>query len=48
MVRVIEVIYEDGVFKPLQKIDLPEKTRGQVIIKEKFLEDDIDEIYRRV
>jgi len=24
MAKVIEVIYENGVFKPLQKVDLPE------------------------
>lgn len=32
MPKIIEVIYEDGVFKPLQKVDLKEKTKEKVII----------------
>jgi len=37
----IEVIYEDGVFRPLKKLDLKEGTRGKIrlkrdIIKETF------------
>ena len=34
MPKIIEVIYENGVFKPLQKADLKEKTKGKVIITE--------------
>ncbi len=34
MPKIIEVIYENGVFKPLQKVDLKEKTKGKVIITE--------------
>mgnify|MGYP000539453092 CR=1 FL=1 len=33
MPKVIEVIYEDGVFKPLEKVDLPEKTRLKIKIE---------------
>ena len=31
----IEVIYEKGVFRPLQKVDLKEGTRGWVSFQEK-------------
>ncbi|MFQ5891518.1 MAG: antitoxin family protein [Candidatus Methanofastidiosia archaeon] len=30
----IEVIYEDGVFKPLKKVDLKEGDRGVVTLRE--------------
>ena len=33
MGKVIEAIYENGVFKPLEKIDLPEKTKLRIKIK---------------
>jgi len=33
MPKVIEVIYENGVFKPLEKVDLPEKTRLKIKIE---------------
>ena len=29
----IEVIYENGVFKPLKKVDLPEKTRLRIRVE---------------
>ncbi|RLI75422.1 antitoxin [Archaeoglobales archaeon] len=32
MPKVIEVIYEDGVFKPLEKVELKEKTKARVIL----------------
>jgi len=32
MGKVIEVVYENGVFKPLQKVELKEGERGKVII----------------
>jgi len=35
MEEVIEVVFRDGVFKPLKKIDLPNDTRGKVIIERK-------------
>jgi len=35
MPKVIEVIYEDGVLKPLQRLDLPENTRLLITIREK-------------
>jgi predicted DNA-binding antitoxin AbrB/MazE fold protein len=37
MGKVIEVLNEDGVFKPLEKVNLPEKMRGKVIIEEKLM-----------
>jgi predicted DNA-binding antitoxin AbrB/MazE fold protein len=33
MTKVIEVIYENGVFKPLEKVDLPEKTKLRIRIE---------------
>jgi len=33
MGKVIEVIYEDGVFKPLEKVNLPEKTKIRIRIE---------------
>ena len=35
MEDVVEVVYENGVFKPLKKIDLPNSTKGKVIIERK-------------
>mgnify|MGYP000409840017 CR=1 FL=1 len=34
MPKVIEVIYENGVFKPLEKVDLREKTKLKIAISE--------------
>ncbi len=47
MGKVIEVIYENGVFKPVKRATLPEKTRGKVIIEEKLM-GDIEEISKKV
>jgi len=47
MEKVIEVVYENGVFKPVKKVTLPEKTQGKVIIKEKLM-GDIEEISREI
>ncbi len=33
MPKVIDVVYENGVFKPLEKVDLPEKMRLKVKIE---------------
>jgi len=35
MEEVIEVIYKDGVFKPLKKVNLPNNTKGKVILERK-------------
>ncbi len=35
MAKVVEVVYDNGVFKPAKKVILPKKTRGKVIIEEK-------------
>jgi predicted DNA-binding antitoxin AbrB/MazE fold protein len=34
----VEVVFEGGVFKPLSKVNLPEGTRGKVIIRAKLSE----------
>ena len=47
MVKVIEVIYENGVFKPMKKITLPEKAEGKVIIEERVM-GDIEEIIEEI
>ncbi len=33
MAKVIEAVYENGVFKPLEKVDLPEKTKLRIRIE---------------
>ncbi|WP_290901036.1 antitoxin family protein [Ferroglobus sp.] len=38
MPKVINVIYENGVFKPLERVDLKEGTRLRIEIKEKVSE----------
>ena len=38
MSEVIECVYEDGVLKPSEKINLKENTRVRVIIKESVAE----------
>ena len=35
MPKTIEAVYEDGVFKPLEKIDLKEHQKIEIFIKEK-------------
>ncbi|RLI89527.1 MAG: antitoxin [Archaeoglobales archaeon] len=36
MPKVIEVIYEDGVFKPLEKVDLREGEKVKIRIEKKI------------
>ena len=36
--KEIEVIYEDGVFKPLEKVELSEGFKGRVALQEAKLE----------
>ena len=43
MTRAIEVVYEGGVFRPLEHVELPEGTRGVVVIEE-----DIDAVVAKV
>ncbi len=43
--KAIEVVYENGVFKPVKRVDLPEGVRLTVLIED-FGE--IDELSRRV
>lgn len=38
MPKAIEVIYEDGVFKPLEKVNLKEGTRIKIEIKKENIE----------
>ena len=38
--EVIEVVYEDGVFKPLKKVEIPEGTKISIkIIKSELLKE---------
>jgi len=41
---VIEVVYENGVLKPLKKLALPEKKRIKIIILDEFIRD-LNEVY---
>ena len=56
---IIRAIYEDGVLKPLKKLDLPERTEVRVIIRGSFsklieelgeieAKEDIDEFFGRM
>ena len=56
---IIRAIYEDGVLKPLKKLDLPERTEVRVIIMGSFSKlieelgeieanEDIDEVFGRM
>jgi predicted DNA-binding antitoxin AbrB/MazE fold protein len=36
MPKVVEVIYENGVFKPLEKVDLPQGIKIKIEIKEEL------------
>ncbi len=45
MVKVVDVAYKDGVFKPLEKVDLKEKTKLRIVIKNK---ENIIESYKGV
>jgi len=56
---IIRAIYEDGVLKPLKKLDLPERTEVRVIIMGSFsklieelgeieAKEDIDEVLGRM
>lgn len=48
MAKIIEVIYEKGVFKPLKKVDLPEGSK-LVILLEDFSEiDKISEDVKKI
>jgi len=38
MAKIIEVVYEDGVFKPLEKVDLKEGERLKMEIKESLVD----------
>jgi len=46
MPKVIEVIYENGVFKPLEKVDLKEKTKLEITIDKN--KKDIVRFYRGI
>jgi len=51
MGKVIEVIYEDGVFKPLEKVNLPEKTKIRIrieAVKPSGIMDIVKEFRKRV
>jgi len=39
MTKTIEVVYEDGVFKPLEKVELKEGTKIKIPLKEGVLKE---------
>ncbi|MBE8539658.1 antitoxin AF2212-like protein [Geoglobus acetivorans] len=47
MAKVIEVVYEDGVFRPARKVTLPEKTKGKVIVEENVM-GDVEEFSEKI
>ncbi len=44
MTKTIEVIYEKGVFKPLQRVDLPEKVKLRMKIESEGLYELIEDL----
>ena len=44
MSKTIEVIYEKGVFKPLQRVDLPEKVKLRMKIESEGLYELIEDL----
>jgi len=51
MQKAIEVVYEKGVFKPLQKVDLPEKTKLRMRVESEGLYElieDLSEMFKDV
>ena len=44
MAKTIEVIYEKGVFKPLQRVDLPEKVKLRMKIESEGLYELIEDL----
>ncbi len=38
MAKVIEAVYEDGVFKPLEKVDLKEGERVRIRVERSLIE----------
>ncbi|PXF57317.1 MAG: hypothetical protein C4B59_15400 [Candidatus Methanogaster sp.] len=44
MTKTIEVIYEKGVFKPLQRVDLPEKVKLRMRIESEGLYELIEDL----
>ena len=47
MRKIIEVVYENGVFKPLEKVNLKEKTKLKITISE-IEKKEVVESYRGV
>ena len=45
MPKIIEVIYENGVFKPLERVDIPEGSKLKIVVKD-FSE--IDRIHENI
>jgi len=48
MPKVIEVIYENGVFKPLKRIDLPEGSRFVILLEDFSEVDRISEDVKKI
>lgn len=48
MTKVIEVVYENGVFRPLKRIDLPEGSRLVILIEDFSEVDRISDDVKRI
>jgi len=48
MIKVIEVVYENGVFKPLKRVDLPEGSRLVILIEDFSEIDRISDDVKRI
>jgi len=48
MPKVIEVIYEKGVFKPLERVNIPEGSRLRIIIEDFSEIDKVHENLKRI
>jgi predicted DNA-binding antitoxin AbrB/MazE fold protein len=44
----IEVVYENGVFKPVRKADLKEGTKGVVLVRREGIADILEKYSRKV
>jgi len=42
MTKTIEVVYEDGVFKPLEKVELKDRSKGLVVLKRSIVDEVAD------
>ena len=52
MPKIIEVIYENGVFKPLERVDIPEGSKLKIVVEDfseiDRIHEDIKKITREI